>query len=156
MVWATALVLVALVFGWYFWTQGNTTPAPQTSPVASDTPTLTPGPAPAPTPTPSDAPMTATVVYDGKKYVPASVTIAKGGTVTFMANTEKMWVAADPHPSHTNYDETARQQHCAAGATKSFDQCVPSASYSFTFDKAGTWDYHDHLNSAAEGVVIVK
>ncbi len=102
------------------------------------------------------ASMAVTVSYDGKAFTPASVTIAKGGTVTFKDTAGRMWVASNEHPTHTAYDGTSRQQHCAAGATLSFDQCLPGSSYSFTFNKSGSWDYHDHLNPAAEAVVIVK
>ncbi|OGG60513.1 hypothetical protein A2765_06405 [Candidatus Kaiserbacteria bacterium RIFCSPHIGHO2_01_FULL_56_24] len=103
--------------------------------------------------------MTASVSYDGIAFSPASVTIARGGTVNFTDSTgATMWVASNVHPSHTNYDSTSRADHCATGYTgaKPFDQCAKGSSFSFTFDKAGTFEYHDHANSSATGVVIVE
>ena len=103
--------------------------------------------------------MTATITYDGSSFSPASVTIAKGGTVTFTDTAgATMWVASALHPSHATYDSTSREEHCVSGYTgaKPFDQCASGASYSFTFDKAGTWQYHDHKNASAHGTVVVQ
>jgi plastocyanin len=99
----------------------------------------------------------ATVTYDGKSFSPSTVTIKKGGTVTFTSTVSSMWVASAPHPAHTGYDGTSRQQHCAAGYSgpAPFDQCKSGTSYSFTFGKVGTWPYHDHANSSAFGKVVV-
>ncbi len=169
MVWTIVIVLIVLGLGWYFWSQSSSATVTQTppAPVAEVTPTPV-APAPVTTDTSSSsapvppvatapgAPMTATVTYDGKKFSPASVTIAKGGTITFTDSVGKMWVASTQHPTHTEYDGTSRQQHCAAGATPSFDQCIPGSSYSFSFAKSGSFDYHDHINPAAYGKVIVK
>lgn len=161
--------LVVLVGGWYLWssngTMANNMPIPMnpdttnvnqtaTQPV-SPTPT-TPTPTPTSTTTTSAA-MTAQVSYDGHTFSPATITVAKGGKVTFTDTASaQMWVASDPHPTHTNYDGTTRAQHCASGATPSFDQCSPGATYSFTFGKAGSWSYHNHFNPAAMGTVVVQ
>lgn len=79
-------------------------------------------------------------------FVPAAVTIKVGGTVTFVnVGTEKMQPASDPHPTHTDYI--------------GFDSIVGvgvGSTYSFTFTKAGTWKYHDHLHPALSGIVIVE
>jgi plastocyanin len=109
-------------------------------------------------PTESDAPMTAAVVYDGNTYAPGTVTIAKGGVVTFTSSGARMWVAADDHPTHTKYDDTSRAVHCAEGYTgaPAFDQCQGGTSYSFTFTKSGVFEYHDHINAAATGKVVVQ
>ena len=67
-----------------------------------------------------------------------------------------MWVASAQHPSHTVYAGTARQEHCPDTADTAFDQCAgESSGYSFTFEKVGTWNYHDHLNATVFGKVIV-
>lgn len=102
---------------------------------------------------------TVTVNYDGSKFTPSTVTIAKGDTVTFVAASGKtFWVAADEHPTHTEYDGTSRSTHCAAGyaGAKPFDQCASGSTYSFTFTKSGTFDYHDHMHAQAEGKVVVQ
>lgn len=104
-------------------------------------------------------PMSGIVKYDGSLFEPAQITIANGGTITFMDTSgTSMWVASNVHPTHANYDGTSRADHCVTGYTgaKPFDQCAKGSSFSFTFDKAGTFEYHDHANSSATGVVIVK
>ena len=55
------------------------------------------------TPTSSDAKETS-VLYTNSGFQPGSVEIKAGGTVTFLNQSDKkMWVASDPHPTHTNY-----------------------------------------------------
>ena len=105
------------------------------------------------------APMMATVSYNGSAFSPDTVTIAKGGTVTFTDTAgATMWVASGMHPAHSGYDSTTLSAHCAAGyaGAAPFDQCEAGASYSFTFDKVGSWGYHDHKNSSAFGKIIVQ
>ncbi len=104
------------------------------------------------------APMSATVTYSGTSFTPATVTVKKGGTVTFVdASKRGFWIASDEHPTHTEYDGTSRTAHCAAGYTgaKPFDECGTGSTYSFTFAKAGTIEYHDHMNANATGFVTV-
>jgi plastocyanin len=103
--------------------------------------------------------MSATVTYNGSTFSPSSVTIAKGGTVNFVAtNGQSMWVASAPHPTHTGYDGTSESVHCAAGYTgpAPFDMCAAGTSFSFTFDKTGSFVYHNHLNTSAHGTVVVQ
>lgn len=65
-----------------------------------------------------------------------------------------MWTASNPHPAHTGYPEGGG---CRAS---DFDEChgdAPGAQWSFTFNVAGTWGYHNHLDlSVGGGTVIVK
>ncbi|HEX2613926.1 MAG TPA: plastocyanin/azurin family copper-binding protein, partial [Nitrososphaera sp.] len=89
-------------------------------------------------------------------FSPKNVTINKGDTVKFVAESGSMWVGSDEHPNHTEYDGTSRQQHCATGSSTSFDQCATGSTYSFTFNKVGTFDYHNHMAASFGGVVIVK
>jgi plastocyanin len=103
----------------------------------------------------STSPMTATVTYNGTSFSPKDVTIAKGGTVTFKRQAGTMNVASDEHPTHTEYNGTTRTQHCPNNGD-AFDQCTPGDSYSFTFTKTGTWEYHNHANPGATGTVTVK
>lgn len=104
----------------------------------------------------SDAPMTATVMYSASGYSPSSVKIKKGGTVTWVdQGTGKMWTASASHPTHTVYSGTTLQEHCDDTTDTSFDQCKNSAQYSFTFDKAGTWRYHNHSQASHFGSVEV-
>ena len=100
-------------------------------------------------------PTTATIIYNASSFSPSSVTIKKGGTVSWVnSGTGNMWVASAQHPTHTVYDGTSREQHCPNSGT-AFDQCAGGSNYSFKFDKTGTWNYHDHLNATAFGKVVV-
>lgn len=86
-----------------------------------------------------------TVTITGDGFSPASVTIKKGTTVKFVNKGSKAhWPASDPHPSHTAYPEFDAKQEIKSGA-----------SWTFTFDKVGSWRYHDNLNSGEQGVIIV-
>jgi plastocyanin len=118
----------------------NTTPPP-----SANTPTPTPAPT-TPTPTPSPTAATeATVTYTASGYSPSPVTIKKGGKVTFVNNSSSaMWPASAPHPSHTDYAGFDPKQGIIAGS-----------SWTFTFDKVGTWSYHDHLNPTKFGKITV-
>ncbi len=160
----TLIVLVVIIGGvWYLMSSAATnTSVPSTSTtdatgqVATPSGQTTDQTQTQQTPT---VPTGATVTYDGSSFSPSSVTIAKGGTVTFVDNSSNpMWVASNPHPTHEGYDGTTRSQHCAAGynGTAPFDQCSPGTSFSFTFGKAGSWGYHDHLNHSAQGTVTVQ
>ncbi len=100
-------------------------------------------------------PMNATVSYDGVNFTPKSVTIRKGGTVTWTSSVGNMWVASARHPDHTVYAGTTRQQHCPDASGTSFDQCQGGSNYSFTFNKVGSWNYHDHINASVFGTVVV-
>lgn len=143
-------ILVLLVAGVWYVYSAKTAMAPTPA-------VLAPTPEPE-LPVGDEAPMTAAVVYDGTTYAPGTVTVARGGVVTFTSSGARMWVAADDHPTHTKYDDTSRAVHCAAGYTgaAAFDQCQGGTSYSFTFTKPGVFEYHDHINPAATGKVVVQ
>src|SRR6185436_6078649 len=122
------------------------------------TPPTPPPPPVTSTSTDTGAAMTAAVTYTASGFSPATVTVKKGGTVTFtQQGGSSMWVATGPHPAHTGYDSTSRTAHCTSSYTgaKPFDQCASGASYSFTFDKVGTWPYHDHMDATNFGKVVV-
>src|SRR3569623_38101 len=109
--------------------------------------------------TPPAAPKTVTVSYSASTgFSPKTVTINAGDTVMFSATDGQMWIGSDEHPSHTEYDGTSRSTHCAAGYTgpAPFDECKTGSAYSFTFTKAGTFDYHNHMAPQNTGVVMVK
>ena len=147
--WALIIVVV-LGSGYYLWQNNVTAPAAvDTGANSAVTPTPTPPPAPS-------APMDATIPYNGDSFSPKEVLIRKGGTVTWVtASGGQMWVASAQHPSHTVYSGTSRQEHCPDTSGTAFDQCAGGNNYTFTFDKVGTWNYHDHLNATAFGSVTV-
>ena len=102
-----------------------------------------------------------TVSYTKAGFQPATIAVVEVQSVTFINQSgEMMWVASDPHPSHTGYDGTSRSAHCAQTYTgmAPFDSCagIPvGESYTFTFTKIGSWGYHNHAHDQMSGKVIV-
>lgn len=154
-VWVVMIIIV-VAGGWYWYTTSNNSAAvemsvnqntDQTSNTAASTTT-------------QSAPMNVTVTYGPGGFSPQSITVAKGGTVTWVAapGADELWVASNPHPTHEGYDGTTRDQHCAAGyaGPAPFDQCAAGTTFSFMFTKVGTWGYHNHGNHSDTGTVIVQ
>lgn len=90
--------------------------------------------------------ISATVIYTDKGFNPQEIIIKQGGTVLFVnEGSNKMWVASNPHPSHT--------------ILSTFDQfglADTGEAYQYTFENVGEWVYHDHVNASFEGTVIVE
>tara|TARA_B100000745_G_scaffold300564_1_gene255321 strand:- start:7977 stop:8738 length:762 start_codon:yes stop_codon:yes gene_type:complete len=87
-----------------------------------------------------------TVRYTDQGFLPKRVEIQVGDTVKFINESSRpMWVASDVHPAHT--------------ILPTFDQFTTSAygeSYFYTFQEAGEWRYHDHVNANELGTVMVS
>lgn len=101
----------------------------------------------------------ATVHYGTAGFSPASVTVKVGQAVRFVNDTSNpMWVGADEHPTHTEFDGTDRATHCSGTYTgpTPFDQCQNGSTYMFVFSKAGTYEYHNHSASQHGGTVVVQ
>ncbi|MFB6212253.1 MAG: cupredoxin domain-containing protein [Candidatus Magasanikbacteria bacterium] len=158
---AVALVLVL--------SSSNQTKAPADQPVTTTTPAQT-NQAPTNTATTTES-QNATgtsaranqeniVTYTENGFSPSSLTIQQGETVTFRNESSSgMWVASAVHPTHTRYDGTSLNEHCTEGGSNSFDACkgiTPGKSWSFTFDKAGEWNYHNHSNASHTGTIVVE
>lgn len=78
-------------------------------------------------------------------YSPSLLSIKVGDTITWTSSAAKPSnVSSDPHPSHTDY------------APLNLGMFKPGESQTLTFDKAGTYKYHNHLNSTQTGTIIVK
>ena len=99
-----------------------------------------------PNPEPSSGAVAAVVTMGASGYSPNRVTIKAGEKVAFVNKSkDDWWPASNPHPIHTDY----------AG----FDAGTvirPGHSWTFEFDRRGTWPYHNHLDPSATGVIIVK
>jgi len=79
-------------------------------------------------------------------FTPSDITIHKGDAIIFTTTAGKpFWPASDPHPTHGIYSGFDPRQ-----------PIDPDKSWSFKFDKAGTWKYHDHLWPAHRGTVVVE
>lgn len=87
-----------------------------------------------------------TVSYTNDGFRPAKLIVPVGTMVEFVNQSDsEMWVASNIHPSHE--------------ILPTFDQfkgVAKGKSYMYTFDKKGTWPYHDHINPALEGVITVE
>ena len=85
------------------------------------------------------------IIMKDDKYEPQNPEIKKGTKVIFKnTSTEPRWPASNIHPTHGIYPE--------------FDprEPVPSGSeWSFVFEKAGRWKYHDHLVPLIRGEITV-
>lgn len=79
-------------------------------------------------------------------FSPATIQITKGSAVRW-TNTDSSphQIASDPHPTNTSLPGLYS------------DPLAEGDSYSYTFEKSGTYTYHDHLNPLKfKGTVIVK
>ncbi len=79
-------------------------------------------------------------------FMPATIEVQKGMTVTWTNLDKKSHqVASNPHPTHTLLPELVS------------DPLLTNDTFTFTFNKTGTFTYHDHLNPLKfQGTVIVK
>ncbi len=89
------------------------------------------------------------VMYTKDGFSPKTLTISVGDTVLWTnATNGSVYIAPDDHPSHTKYegvwDDTGEGNIASA------------EDYSFTFTKAGTYTYHNHLNTAQTGTIVVE
>ena len=105
------------------------------------------------------AAFSATIRITETGYSPQSVTIAKGGTVTWINDSDRPdWPATAQHPTHEKYPGSSITKCNTAQASTIFDACKALAkgeSYSFTFNEAGEWPFHDHVEVKTFGKVIV-
>jgi plastocyanin len=100
------------------------------------------------------------VVYGSGGFSPNEIRIKSGDTVVFRnESSQPVWPASALHPAHAVYDGTSLNEHCAPGATPSFDSCrgiEPGGEWAFVFNKTGTWRYHDHLSASRTGTIFVE
>jgi plastocyanin len=126
------VVLLAVLIGYLYLNKGkatSTTTTTSTTPTTKTTPVTT---------------ANVSITKDG--FVPATIQIKKGGQVTW-TNTDSTshQVITDPHPAHINLKDLDS------------DPLGQGDSFTFTFEKAGTYGYHDEMNPLKfKGAVIVK
>jgi len=163
------IILLILIGGYFLFFKNTPQPAPPIPQPSNQQPTTQP---PVPQPSlpiqPSQQPPTSqgpvvkenVVTYTNTGYSPKTLTIKKGETVTFKNQSSRsMWPASAVHPSHRVYSGTSLEQHCPDVAGTAFDACkgyLPGESWSFKFDKVGTWKYHDHLDPSDTGTITVE
>ncbi len=140
-IWIVVIVIVLIVIGLIAF-QSKSVDTSDLTPGAG-TPVTDESTAPV---TNTPAPQTYTVTYTNSGFDPATVNVKAGDTVQFINNSSStMWVASDPHPTHNLYPEFDQKASVSTGGR-----------YSFTFDKLGSWGYHNHKNPSSKGTVVVE
>ena len=80
------------------------------------------------------------------QFKPDKITIKIGTTITWVNyDSAAHWIISDPHPTHNILPEL--------NSKKELQQ---KEVYQFKFDRAGTFYYHDELNTSLGGTVIVE
>ncbi|MDO8538207.1 MAG: cupredoxin domain-containing protein [archaeon] len=78
-------------------------------------------------------------------FEPSSIEINKGDTINFTNNdSQPHWPASNPHPIHSDVSGFDARQGLSQGE-----------SYSFTFNTAGNFGFHDHLNPSMTGTITI-
>ncbi len=98
------------------------------------------------------------VVVTNNGFSPNKITIPAGSLVAFTnQRSVPVWVASNIHPTHTQYPGSSISK-CGTNE-QIFDACSEFNEgdiYSFVFNEAGTWGYHDHLHPSMKGTIIVQ
>ncbi len=85
-----------------------------------------------------------TVEIEDFVFSPKELTVKRGTTITWVnKGAAAHWIGSNPHPMHTLFPELA------SGALAN------GQSYSFTFQKIGTIDYHCHMHPSMRGKITV-
>ncbi|MBI2051505.1 cupredoxin domain-containing protein [Candidatus Roizmanbacteria bacterium] len=95
--------------------------------------------------TSSNAVQSAVVTITDRGFSPKSLTVKRGAKVSFKnAAEDARWPASNIHPTHRIYPEFDPKKPVNPGET-----------WSFVFQKAGIWRYHDHLFPSQAGTITV-
>lgn len=79
-------------------------------------------------------------------FSPSVLRVKQGTAVTFINDdVSPLLVRSNPHPSHTAYPELNTGDTLSQGEI-----------FVFTFNRLGTWGYHNHLNPSWQGTVVVE
>jgi plastocyanin len=86
------------------------------------------------------------VTYTNTGFTPTVLRVKKGTTVTFRNDSSAdLWVASDPHPTHTGLPGFDAGNGIGQGET-----------YTFTFVRLGTFGYHNHLKTSDTATIVVE
>ncbi len=87
-------------------------------------------------------------------FEPRSLTVKVGEAVTWVnEDASPRRPASNAHPTHNIYPEGGGCQGSKV------DACVnlnTGDSWSFTFNRVGAWNYHDHITPSFTGTIIVQ
>jgi len=99
-----------------------------------------------PVPRPESQATERIIVKTDSGFNPANITVKLGDKAIFKnEGTKDIWPASNLHPTHTIYLEF-----------DALKPIPPQENYSFTFERAGKWPYHDHLDPTFGGVITVE
>ncbi len=85
------------------------------------------------------------VAVTDQGFTPQIISIKKGGTIIWINQTKNaVSINSDPHPTHTSFP------------LLNLGNVAVGASVKQTFSKEGTYTYHNHLNPAQIGTIIVR
>ena len=143
-----SLLVILVMLSAVILVSGCTSYAPPANP-GGNGPGVSPTPSGSPTVSPSPSPggigaKTYTVTIKNFAFSPQTLTINKGDTVIWVnEDSAPHQIASNPHPTHTDLPGLV------SGSLST------GQSYSFTFDKAGTFGYHCHIHPSMTGTIIV-
>jgi plastocyanin len=122
---------------------GDTTTNPSSTPTPTLKTTISPTASSESSVSPSSPSIT--ILYANTGFSPVTTTVKSGTTVVFKNNSSAViQVDSNPHPQHTDNTEL------------NIGTINPGDSRSVTLSKTGTWKFHNHLNPANQGTVIVE
>ena len=133
-------VVVIVALGGFLLLRGGQKNETKTSATSQTTTTNS-----SPNPSSSEQSSANTITYSGNKFSPENLTVNSGETVTVMnKGSDTIQVASKPHPAHTDNIEL------------NVGTIAPGETKTFTLTKAGSWGYHNHLESSEGGTIIVR
>lgn len=153
--WIAVAIVLLLAFAWYAFSAKQAAAPTETATTTTESMMQEEAPV-------ADSEFAVLVTLTDSGFSPASVTVRAGDTVRFVNQSSRgMWVATDEHPTHTEYDGTSTREHCVDGRTTNdtFDQCqqTPAGSFwDYTFEKRGTFGFHNHVGASHTGTVVVE
>jgi plastocyanin len=119
--------------------QARSSPSPTPAPTAPAVAAPTPTPATATSPaSPNGASAAVVSMTDALKFEPASLTVAKGTTVTWRNTTQTVHTVTDDPAKASNKADAALPSGAQAWDSGNID---PGQSFSHTFDTPGTYKY---------------
>ena len=87
----------------------------------------------------------ATITYTASGFSPETVTVKSGDTIVIKnESTNNLQFDSDPHPIHTDNPEL------------NVELVGPGKDMAFTVSEIGTFGYHNHLNPAQAGTIVVE
>ncbi len=86
------------------------------------------------------------IVYKNGVFTPSKVEVAPGDRVIFINRSgDSVWPASNIHPTHEIHPGFDPKQGLE-----------PGQAWAFGFTRSGHWKFHNHLNPAQGGTVVVK